>query len=166
MTLIIVLLLVGCALVVAEVMFPSFGILGLLSATAMLIAVLEGFAIGARTGYGVIIAIVFLVPGALWLGFVLLKHTPVGNRLLLAGPKPEEVRGRGADLGLATLRGREGRTETPLRPSGVVIIDERQIDAVSDGGFIERGQRVRVRHVEGNRVVVEVIGPEEARAET
>ncbi len=160
MTLIIVLLLIGSALVIAEVMFPSFGILGLLSATSFLIAVLEAFALGDTEGYVTIGAVVVLVPGALWLGFTLLKHTTLGNRLLLAGPKHEDVRGLAAGRGLADLRGREGICATRLGPSGIVMIDDRQVDAVSEGGFIEKGVRVRVRQVEGNRVVVEAMAPD------
>jgi membrane-bound serine protease (ClpP class) len=62
---------------------------------------------------------------------------------------------KAADVGLGELVGKEGRTLTPLRPAGMVEIDERRIDVVSDSEFLGAGVRVRVVEVEGNRVVVE-----------
>ena len=41
----------------------------------------------------------------------------------------------------------------PLHPSGVVAIDGKKHDVVTEGGMAEKGDRVRVVKVEGNRVV-------------
>jgi membrane-bound serine protease (ClpP class) len=66
--------------------------------------------------------------------------------------------GEAADPSLKGLLGFEGLTLTPLRPSGSARIDQRQVDVISDGQFIEAGQRIRVVQVEGARVVVEPLG--------
>ena len=155
MTLIICMLLLGSALVIAEVLFPSFGLLGLMAAGAYVVAVLEGFEMGDTTGYVIIGCIVVAVPGAILTGVQTLKHTSLGNRILLAAPKHEDVTAGAAEDGLATFIGREGVASTPLRPSGFVEIGDDRVDAVSPGVFMEPGTRVRVAHVEGNRVVVE-----------
>ncbi len=52
------------------------------------------------------------------------------------------------------LMGANGSTLTPLRPAGTAQIGDQIVDVVSDGGFIQPGQRVVVIQVEGNRVVV------------
>ena len=52
------------------------------------------------------------------------------------------------------LLNKEGIALTPLRPSGTIIIDNERIDAVTEGGFINSGDKVVVIKVEGVRVVV------------
>ncbi|MGE1061415.1 ATP-dependent Clp protease proteolytic subunit [Megasphaera paucivorans] len=52
---------------------------------------------------------------------------------------------------------KRGQTITILRPSGTVRIGTERVDAVSDGGFINRGVEVRVIKVEGTRIVVEPV---------
>lgn len=155
MTMIICMLLLGSALVVAEVMFPSFGLLGLMAAGAYVLAVVRGFEIGDRTGYVIIACIVVAVPGAIFSGIQALKHTSLGNRILLQAPAHAAVTAGAADGRLAGLVGAEGVAATALRPSGFVEIGDDRVDAVSAGSFMEPGTRVRVTYVEGNRVVVE-----------
>ena len=157
MTLIIILFLIATTLVIAEVMFPSFGILGLLAATAFLIAILEAFDLGQTAGYISIVTAIILVPCAFGAGVQLLKYSPVGNKLLLEGPASQAVSGQGANLELKNLLGRSGVTTTPLRPIGFVDIDGRRVDAVSEDGFLDPGVAVRIVHVEGNRVVAAAV---------
>jgi membrane-bound serine protease (ClpP class) len=54
-----------------------------------------------------------------------------------------------------SLLGRTGRVQTALRPSGIVEIDGRRLDVVSDGGVIDAGEMVRVIKVSGNYILVE-----------
>lgn len=49
---------------------------------------------------------------------------------------------------------KEGRIITELRPAGTALIDEAQVDVVSEGKYIEKGTRVRVVAVSGSRIVV------------
>ncbi|MCA9320835.1 MAG: hypothetical protein KDB18_12995 [Salinibacterium sp.] len=155
MTLVVALILVGSALVIAEVMFPSFGLIGIMAATCFLFAILEAFDMGDTQGYGAVAAVVLAIPGAIWSGFWILRTTPLGNRLLMKPPPFKTgASPAAAEAGLDQLVGREGHTESPMRPAGIVDLDGRRVDAVSDGGFLAAGTRVRVTHVEGNRIVV------------
>lgn len=52
------------------------------------------------------------------------------------------------------LIGKKGITLTTLRPSGLVLIDNKKVDAVSERGVIEKGETVVVSKVEGIRIVV------------
>ena len=52
------------------------------------------------------------------------------------------------------LVGATGTALTALRPSGVVKINGKRIDVISDGGFIEAGEQIRVESAASNRVVV------------
>ena len=50
--------------------------------------------------------------------------------------------------------GRHGVTETMLRPAGKASIGGKRIDVVTDGGFLEAGERIVVAEVDGPRIVV------------
>ena len=56
------------------------------------------------------------------------------------------------------LLGKEGVASTPLRPSGMGLIDGRRVNVAADGEFIERDCPIKVVEVEGNRIVVRKIG--------
>ncbi|RQW07242.1 MAG: hypothetical protein EH225_02260 [Calditrichaeota bacterium] len=47
-----------------------------------------------------------------------------------------------------------GEAHTSLRPAGMVIIDNEKLSAVSQGDFIEAGEKIRVLKVEGSKLVV------------
>jgi len=57
----------------------------------------------------------------------------------------------------AELIGERGRTVTVLRPAGKAQVENRLLDVVSDGPFIDEGSEIEVVHVTGNRVVVRQI---------
>jgi membrane-bound serine protease (ClpP class) len=61
-----------------------------------------------------------------------------------------------ADL-RASLVGQEGLTRTALRPAGVVIINGRRLNVISNGDFIPADSRVRVIASESTAIVVERI---------
>ncbi|MEE9394908.1 MAG: NfeD family protein [Planctomycetota bacterium] len=154
---ILLLFVVASALVVAEVLFPSFGLLSLLSISCYVTAVIKAFDIGQTQGYTALSAVIILAPITIWGGFQILRHTSLGRRLILSGPKEADVRGRGTNKNLETYLGREGVAATDLRPSGAVDIGDDRVDAVSEGDFVEAGTKVRVVYVEGNRLVVETL---------
>jgi len=52
------------------------------------------------------------------------------------------------------LLNQTGHVETPLRPVGMARLAGRLVPVLSRGELIERGARVRVIEIEGNRVVV------------
>lgn len=55
------------------------------------------------------------------------------------------------------LLGKEGVTVSELRPAGIVLIDGRRTDVVTDGEFVAVEQAVKVVEARGNRVVVRPI---------
>jgi len=87
-----------------------------------------------------------------------IRHIPWARNLLLDGKDnsfhdPSVTGVIDPDKYLA-LMGASGSTTTPLRPAGTALFGEELVDVVSDGGFIQPGQKVMVIQVEGNRVVV------------
>jgi len=53
--------------------------------------------------------------------------------------------------------GEEGVARTILRPAGKAEFGAALVDVVTDGEFLDRGVKVRVTMVEGDRVVVEAL---------
>jgi membrane-bound serine protease (ClpP class) len=85
-----------------------------------------------------------------------LRHLPTSNRFkgLLLKEELEKASGYISAPDRSDLVGAEGVTVTDLRPAGTVAIGEERIDAVSEGGFLEKGCTVRVLRAEGYRHVV------------
>lgn len=151
----ILLLAVGTGLAVMEIFFPSAGILGFLSAVALLAAVVMAFCHGPVAGILVLLGALIGLPVAIVLGFKYWPRTAMGRRVLLMAPSSEDVLPTDADTEfLKSLVGRTGRAKTKMLLSGVIAIDGRTVDAVSESTPIEVGQAVRVVQVRGHGVVV------------
>ncbi len=154
MTLVVGLLILAFALVIAEVMFPSFGILGLSAATAFVFAVLRAFEVSRDAGYYALAATMLLLPIGFFVGIALLKHSPMGNRLILSVPDAETLRGAASRSELSALPGKEGIAISDLRPAGTIEVEGKLLDGVSDGSFIESGTPITVQSLDGNRIIV------------
>ena len=149
MTLAIVLLGVGLALIVAEIFLPSFGILSVLAGLAILAALWFAFQVNLRTGFWFFVVTALSVPVTIGFAFGLLPKTPLGRRLILA----RESRGVEAG-GLEERLGEEGVAETDLRPGGFARVGGRRVDVVTRGEYLEAGARVRVIEATARRLVV------------
>lgn len=89
-----------------------------------------------------------------------LSRLPYVGRLVLAKPKQsEELHGTaaGGTASLAEMVGQAGTTMSTLRPAGKARIGEKTYDVVAEGDFIEKGRRIEVMEVKGNRIVVKVV---------
>ena len=51
--------------------------------------------------------------------------------------------------------GKKGVTHTALRPAGIGEFDGVKLNVVSNGEFIEPGEKVRVTRVDGNKILVD-----------
>ena len=75
------------------------------------------------------------------------KKLVLEDTMVSSGQDPE--RGR-----LRALIGSAGRAVTPLTPSGTIEIEGVEYDAVSDGGYIDRGTPVDVIESRNHRLIV------------
>jgi membrane-bound ClpP family serine protease len=161
----IVILIIGLALLVAEVFIPSGGVLGILSTTALVGAVILAFSQGARLGTVFLIVVVVALPTTFTVAMHFWPRTPMGRAMSLERPNQQDVGRNPAADWLRELVGQVGRTVTPLRPSGITDFDGRRVDTIAETFLIEPDTRVRVVAVQGNRVVVrQVEATEEAEA--
>jgi membrane-bound serine protease (ClpP class) len=146
------LLVLGLGLIVAEIFFPSLGILAVLATAAILGSVALAFQESTELGVRFLIAVACLVPAAIVLGFKYFPKSPFGKRMVVRGlsfgttpsfdPRDE------------ALLGMEGTVEADCRPAGMARLDGRRVDVVTRGEWITAGTPVHVVEVQGNRVVV------------
>ncbi len=159
----VLLLVLGTGLALLEVFFPSAGILGFLSAVALLSAVVMGFNQGPITGILILLGAFVGLPTTVVLGFKYWPKTAMGRRVLLMAPQSEDVLPDDPERKmLKGLIGRTGRAKSKMLLSGVITIDGRTVDAVSESMPIEVGQAVQVVQVRGREVVVRPVEAEPA----
>ena len=151
----VLLLVVSMGLAVLEIFFPSAGILGFFAIVSMLGSIYMGFRQGAGTGVAILAVAVMGMPDGRRVGVSHLAAHVAGQTSFASAPTAEEVLPDDADRRhLKSLVGHVGRAKCPMLPGGVIFIDGRTVEAVSEGMAIDVGQAVRVIKVQANRVVV------------
>jgi membrane-bound serine protease (ClpP class) len=134
----------GLGLIVAEMFMPGL-VMGLLGLGAIGVSVVFGFKHHWAVGSGQVVAALVVVPVAFYMA---------SRRLGLK----ESLEGSVSFAqDWAAYVGKEGEAWTELRPAGMVMIEGKRIDVVTAGELVEKGKRVRVVKVEGNRVVVKAV---------
>jgi membrane-bound ClpP family serine protease len=152
----LVLLLAGCVFLVLEFFVPSSGTLGVLAALSFVAAIVLAFMAGPVYGTATFVAVLIIVPTACLLAVKYWPETPIGRMMLIQRPQsPDEVLPETeAYRGMQHLVGRHGLAKSLMMPGGVVEIDHKSYDAVSDGTAIEPGTRIIVVSISTQRVVV------------
>lgn len=143
--------LAGAVVLMAEVLLPSGGVLSIIAAGLFVYSIYLAFtSISFDAGVMLIMADIVILPILAIIGLKALGRSPLALRSSLQ--KSDGV--VSYDEKLSDLVGKEGVAVTNLRPSGTVRIENRRIDVVTRGDFIEKGAAVEVVKVEGSRVVV------------
>jgi membrane-bound serine protease (ClpP class) len=139
----------GLLAMVVELFVPG----GVLGAAGLLVAVgcvIYAFATG-NTVAGVVLTGVTI----LWLPIFILLLKSVAGRLLAL--KTDQAGYMPSRTVTDDLIGLEGVALTPLHPSGIARLGKRRQDVVTRGEMLDKGTRIRVIEVSGNRVVVKKI---------
>lgn len=142
----LLLYLLGLALVLVEVFVPSGGILGIASALCIGFSLWHLFSVNAWVAsICVAFTVIYVVVSFRW-----------GMRRLRMDANLATGVATGADVKEASehLVGSTGEAITALRPAGVALIEGRRYDVVTQGGFVEVGQGVKVLAADGNRIQV------------
>jgi membrane-bound ClpP family serine protease len=152
----LLLLVLAVALIVLELFIPSSGVLSILSAASLIASIVMVFyywGLGAGTAYLAFTAL--LTPLVIYTAIRWWPYTPIGRRILNLPPEEEReiVTSPTHDL-FRHLVGKEGSAVSKMLPSGIVRIEGKTYDAVSEGMAIDAGQLIEVVEVEGNRIVV------------
>lgn len=162
MTLAILLLGLGLALVIAEVLFPSFGVLSVLATLAIIGSLVAAFQESQELGLRFLLVTMVLVPAMILLGFKVFPKSPFGK--LMVAPGLSFAGEAATDQRDLDLVGSVGVITAACRPAGMARLNGRRVDVVTRGEWLEAGREVRVVEVSGNRVVVAAIGPSTGQA--
>ncbi len=172
----VILFIAGLTFIGMELfVIPGFGIAGITGVLLLIVSVVmasQSFVIphtsreldttltqvGIVGGSGVlfVIAAVFVSKylGAIPVMKALVLEVPGPVIAADDGPAPISSLAASAFLGLPVKVGDQGVADSALRPAGKARFDDRFVDVVSDGGFVDRDKPVRVIEIAGNRVVV------------
>lgn len=154
LTIAYLLIVLGLALLVAEVFIPTGGALFIASSLCILGGVVLTFVYGdTATGMVTLLSVFVVVPAVASLMLYIWPRTPMGRRLILRD-RDEATAQMPVMLELEALRGRYGRALSDLRPAGAVEFDGRRVDAMSEGMMVPVGAWVRCVDVRFGTVVV------------
>ncbi|MCC9644950.1 nodulation protein NfeD [Rhodopirellula sp. JC740] len=154
-------------LLIAEIMVPSGGILGLLAFASAITAVLIAFTVSLNFGLSIMLVLIVATPILL---HVLLRFWPqtsagraILNRRRRDGNESVPVTTTLDGVPLDQLVGSFGVATSNLLPSGRVIVDGHKVDAVSTGMPIDKGQPIKVVRVAARKLQVRLATEEEVQ---
>jgi len=147
----IILQLVGVGVIIAEIILPSGGILSIAALGVFGYSLFIVFKeISMTVGFSFIAADLILIPVLVIVGLKLLAKSPVTLRKTLS--RKEGVSSQSSEL--ESYVGMQGKAITNLRPAGIAAINEKRVDVVSRGEYIEKEAAIRVTAVTGNQIIV------------
>jgi len=149
------LFLLGVVLLLVEAFIPGFGVFGAGGLVAVLVSIVLS-SVSAVTGLRTLLFSLFLSGVAGYLAFKYFRRKGLLRRFINLESSTRE-QGFSSSADLTFLLGKQGLSVTPLRPAGIVELDDARFNVVSEGAFITTGEPVEVIKVEGNRIVVRSI---------
>ncbi|MBC7321060.1 ATP-dependent Clp protease proteolytic subunit [bacterium] len=151
----ILLLIGGIILLLIELHTPGFGIPGITGVTALFISLYMVLGGGINALRSIILASILML-GIIILFIRYLPESFVWKRIALKEATRTEAGYTVVTIG-QDLVGKEGISVTLLRPSGIVEIENRRYDCLTEGEYIPPGTRVIVTRVVGNKIFVRKI---------
>lgn len=159
---VILLFMVGVTLIFSEFFLPG-AVLGIIGGLLIIGSAVLGWYRYPDYGPFILGGELVGVIACVGLGLYIVTSTGVKNVIVL-NSQQQTSEGYTSPAEDPELVGRLATVDTALRPAGSILVDDRRIDAVSDGTFIDSGKTVRVIEVEGHRVVCEEATEEETTA--
>lgn len=148
----IILIIIGIGLIIAE-FFVASGILGFIGIGAIIGSLFMAGYDFVHMSMSIAIAFIVAIIAAILLFRSIGMEKGLFRHIVLRERTMTE-QGYISTVSRDELLGKVGYTMTPLRPSGTITIDDERFDVVSEGSFVESGQKVKVTYVEGGKIVV------------
>jgi membrane-bound serine protease (ClpP class) len=147
----ILLQLAGIAVVIAEIILPSGGLLTLMAVGLFGYSLFVVFHdISTAVGAVFISADIIIIPLLVITGLKLLAKSPVTLRTKLSRNEGVVSQSPELDEYIDT----SGKAVTDLHPAGKAVINGKRIDVVSRGEYIDRDSDIVVIAVTGNQIIV------------
>ncbi len=156
------LFVLGIIFCIIEVFMPGFGFFGVSGMVLIVVGMILRLILGGDVWMLVYMLLIFA--GILTLLFFVFakilkkaKHSP--NSIFYIGTSVPEDRTEGTKDYSAFVE-KAGVTQTTLHPVGKAIFDGEVLDVVARDGFIEKGKKVRIIAVQGQKIEVTEIEEE------
>ena len=151
--LVLLLFIVAVAFIYIELFLPGgvFGIVGVVAFVASIVLAFKLY--GVAAGFWIASAELLIATVLILIGLKRFPQSRAGKMLIL-GRSLDKKLGYSGTKDLEEYVGAEGETATHLRPAGIARINSDRLDVVTEGTFIDKGKKVIVVAVEGNRIVV------------
>lgn len=149
----LILMLIGAALIIVEMVIPGFGIAGISGGAACI----AGLVISSNSFGGAMFSLAILVI-ILFIAAIIIFKFIFGN-----GKKASRIilnehvsRSEYSDKNnIGSLIGKNGIALTSLRPSGIAMIEGKRVDVLAVGEFISKGDVIKVTDAQGIKIIVE-----------
>ena len=150
------------ALIIAEIFVPSGGIISVFALACLVVGVALFFQHSGTAGWiGVGTALV-MIPAVLIIAYRIFPKTRFGKSVTLTPPEREQGDAIPDTAELKELLGAEGLVLTPLRPVGMCDFSGQRVECVAEGGYVDKGNKVKVINVESTQLTVRAIEVEDS----
>jgi membrane-bound serine protease (ClpP class) len=146
-----ILQIIGIVMVLIDFYLPSMGILSLIAFGLFALSVVTAFlTVSTQSGLVFLIFDLIMIPIIIYISIRILASSKATLKTTLSSKdgsvsQPEDW---------SHVLGSNGEAITNLRPAGTAWINGKRYDVVSRGEFIDKGSKIEVVLVDGNRVVV------------
>lgn len=149
---VLILFVVGVLLIAIELFFPGFGVFGILGT----ISIIGSLVLASYSTLHILLSIVVAIIITVGVSILIFKYFGYRGPLkhIILRDVETVERGYVSHKARQDLVGEVGTAETVLRPSGSGLFGEERLDVVSEGGYIERGKKIKVVMTTGARIVV------------
>jgi len=150
----IILFVIGVGLIIVEMFEPGFGFFGAFGIIALIACI---FVTAETVAQGLTLTAIFFVLLIILLAIflTLVSKGKLPGKLVLKEAETLDQGFSGTE-DMAYLMGKSGIVITTCRPVGNVDFDGVKLEVVTQGEFYEKGAKVEVVEIEGNRVVVKL----------
>ncbi|MBU0278106.1 MULTISPECIES: NfeD family protein [unclassified Gemella] len=149
---VLVLFIASILLIIAELFVPG-GILGVFGTITLIYSIIE---VNNESYTITFIIIISFIVSSIWcfINIYLFKNKFLFLNKLVLNEKITTDAGYVAKESDLTLINKELIAFTDLRPSGIAIFENEKYDVVTEGEFVEKGNKLIVIKVEGMRIIV------------
>ncbi|MBS4536895.1 nodulation protein NfeD [Clostridium sp. D2Q-11] len=147
--------IVGIILLLIEAIAPGFGVPGI----GGIACIGVGIVLASPDIEIAIISVVIAIVVSILVAYLFIKYgqkSPYFDKIIL-NTKQEGNSGYSSAIDNRKYLYKEGIALTTLRPSGTIVVEDDRLDAVTEGQFIVKGERIKVIKIEGSKVVVRKI---------
>jgi membrane-bound serine protease (ClpP class) len=153
-----VFLYLACAaLIIAEVFVPSGGLISICAMACLIGGVAIFFHHSNAAGIAGIGVALVMIPSVLIIAYKIFPKTKFGKSVTLTPPERQQGDAIPDTTKLKDMLGAAGVVITPLRPVGMCDFAGQRIECVAEGGYVEKGQKIKVIRVQSTQLTVRVI---------